>query len=238
MSCKANPTTDPAATGKSPHAAYALPQAAGIICVGITGGIGSGKSYVCSRLEAAGYHVFYCDDEAKRIIRTDPEVRRELRKIAGAEVYDAEGRLVKSVLAAYLCRGREYAARVDAVVHPRVARAFKDRAEALAAAGNRRGAESVSESVSVNAMSGPVTLDILRQMPPARTLFMECALLFESGFNLLVHHTVLVHVSAETQIARLMARDRISRAKAMEWISLQLTEDEKLALADAYIVNE
>lgn len=236
MSCKANPTTDPAATGKSPHAAYALPQAAGIICVGITGGIGSGKSYVCSRLEAAGYHVFYCDDEAKRIIRTDPEVRRELRQIAGAEVYDAEGRLVKSVLAAYLCRGREYAARVDAVVHPRVARAFKDRAEALAADVNNKGAESVS--VSVNAMSGPVTLDILRQMPPARTLFMECALLFESGFNLLVHRTVLVHVSAETQIARLMARDRISRAKAMEWISLQLTEDEKLALADAYIVNE
>lgn len=237
MSYKANPTTNPVVTtGASMRAAYSLPQAAGIMCVGITGGIGSGKSYVCARLEAAGYPVFYCDDEAKRIIRTDSEVRQELRKIVGADVYDAEGRLVKSVLAAYLCRGREYAARVDAVVHPRVARAFKERAEAMAADVNSKGAESVS--VSLSAMNGPVTLDILRQMPPARTLFMECALLFESGFNFLVHYTVLVHVSAETQIARLMSRDRISRAKAMEWISLQLTEDEKMALADAYIINE
>lgn len=36
--------------------------------IGITGGIGSGKSYVCHQLEQAGHRIFYCDDEAKRII--------------------------------------------------------------------------------------------------------------------------------------------------------------------------
>lgn len=226
MRCKAKPTTDSTSV-------YSLPHAPGITCVGITGGIGSGKSYVCAQLEAAGHHVFYCDDEAKRIIRTDLDVRRQLKKIVCPDVYDAEGRLVKSVLAAYLCRGRKYAAQVDAVVHPRVAQAFTARAEALAAACTPK-----PEFTLPSFPQGQTTLEFLQQMPAGQTLFMECALLFESRFNLLVHHTVLVHVSAETQISRLMARDGICRSKAMEWISLQLDENEKLSLADTYIINE
>ncbi len=67
---------------------------------------------------------------------------------------------------------------------------------------------------------------------------MECALLFESGFNRLVDHTVLVHVSHATQTARLMARDHISQEKAQAWMNLQLPEERKLQLADAVIVNE
>ena len=51
-----------------------------VVPIGITGGIASGKSYVCSQLEAAGHSVFYCDAEAKRIIRTEPAVRREQRE--------------------------------------------------------------------------------------------------------------------------------------------------------------
>ena len=55
--------------------AYCQPP---VMLLGLTGGIGSGKSYVCRQLEAAGHPVFYCDDEAKHIIRTDEAVRREL----------------------------------------------------------------------------------------------------------------------------------------------------------------
>ena len=91
---------------------------------GITGGIGSGKSYVCRRLAERGFPVFYCDDEAKRLIRTDPELRLRLTEIVGAALYDDAGRLNKAVMAAYLCGGAEQAARVDAEVHPRVAREF------------------------------------------------------------------------------------------------------------------
>lgn len=91
---------------------------------GITGGIGSGKSYVCRRLAERGFPVFYCDDEAKRLIRTDPELRLRLTEIVGPALYDDAGRLNKAVMAAYLCGGAEQAARVDAEVHPRVAREF------------------------------------------------------------------------------------------------------------------
>lgn len=205
-----------------------------VMCIGITGGIGSGKSYVCHQLEEAGHHIFYCDDEAKKIIRTNPVVMDELRALVGPEVYDAEGRLVKSVLAAYLCRGREYSARVDAIVHPRVAEAFRLRAEQM-----RREADSCPAEQQAS-FSLPRDLEVgdLASLPSARTLFMECALLFESGFNRLVDHTVLVHVSSETQISRLMARDRISREKALAWIALQWSEEEKLKHSDSVIVNE
>ena len=69
-------------------------------------------------------------------------------------------------------------------------------------------------------------------------LFMECALLFESGFARLVHSSVLVHVSTSTQLRRLMERDHISREKAQEWIDLQMSEAEKLRRATYVLCNE
>ena len=67
--------------------------------IALTGGIGSGKSYVCQTIARTGAPIFYADDEAKRIIRTDPQVRAALIALVGPETYDAEGRLVKSTLA-------------------------------------------------------------------------------------------------------------------------------------------
>lgn len=215
----------------------------GICCIGITGGIGSGKSYICAQLEAAGHQVFYCDDEAKRIIRNNPAVRQELTEIVGPALYDQEGRLVKSVLAAYLCQGRSHAQRIDKVVHPRVAQAFAERAQALAAEVAQKSMPTdicLSHPFDTALAGQPVAIDIemLQQLPASHTLFMECALLFEAAFDRLVHQSVLVHVSAETQTARLMMRDGISRAKAEEWINLQMSEAEKMAQADAFICNE
>lgn len=215
-----------------------------VVRIGITGGIGSGKSYVCRQLEEAGHRVFYCDDEAKRILRTSPEVKRLLCDLVGPEVYDAQGCLVKPVLAAYLCRGKEYSARVDAIVHPRVADAFTSLVESLT---HLVKISTPRESGGEPPLSGPATIAPLPRrlevadlaaLPPGRVLFMECALLFESGFDRLVDRSVLVHVSAGTQLRRLMARDRISEDKACSWMALQLSEEEKLRLADSVIVNE
>ena len=170
----------------------------------ITGGIGSGKSFYCRQLEAAGYPIFYCDDEAKRIIRTSEDVRHELCALVGNEVYDAEGKLQKPVLAAYICRGKEYAERVDAIVHPRVAEAFREWAEEQ---------EQLYERV-----------------------FMECALLYESGFDHLVDQVILVTASQETRVRRVMARDKVTREKALAWMALQMPEEEKMKRAH-YVIN-
>ena len=51
---------------------------------GITGGIGSGKSYVCQLLKARGIEVYDCDQAAKRIIRTSEKVRQQLLQLIGS----------------------------------------------------------------------------------------------------------------------------------------------------------
>ncbi len=220
----ANPISDTAAKLKGVH---------GITLLAITGGIASGKSTVCRRLEAAGLNIFYCDDEAKRIIRTHPEVRKELKELVGNDVYNAEGQLVKSVLAAYLCRGKECAKRVDAIVHPRVA-------EAWAACVAERTSDNANHNNTLSTQELPrtVTVDDLCNLPSASTLVMECALLFESGFDALVNQSVLVHVTSQTQLNRLMQRDGISESKAREWIALQLPEEEKMRRATFILPND
>ena len=55
--------------------------------IGITGGIGSGKSYVCQRLIARGYEVYDCDNAAKRLMRTSPEIRQQLTALIGPDTY-------------------------------------------------------------------------------------------------------------------------------------------------------
>jgi dephospho-CoA kinase len=172
----------------------------------ITGGIGSGKTYYCKQLEAKGAPVFYCDIEAKRIIRTDREVKEKLMALVGKEVYDAQGGLQKSVLAAYICQGKAFAQQVDDIVHPKVADAFK-----------------------------AWTHEQLRQHTD---VYMECALLFETGFEQFVDEVILVTAHLETRIQRIMNRDQVSREKALAWIALQMPEEEKERRAHHIIRND
>lgn len=90
--------------------------------IAITGGIGSGKSFVCRELNRMGIEVYDCDAGAKRLMRTDANLRSELVNLVGDEVYDAEGILQKKVLALYLLESEEHKQRVNEIVHPAVAR--------------------------------------------------------------------------------------------------------------------
>ena len=62
--------------------------------------------------------------------------------------------------------------------------------------------------------------------------------MFSSGFNKLVDKVICVTAPLEVRIDRIMRRDGISRQKAMEWISLQMSQDEMVALRDYEIVND
>lgn len=225
-----------------PNKAHTLPPCAPLR-IGITGGIACGKSWLCRRIEQAGHRVFYCDDEAKRIIRSHPDVRRELTALVGPALYDADGTLNKPLLAAYLCRGREYAARVNAIVHPRVAEAFEKVCAEAARATDEATLEETgaAESVPVHEFTFPdreLTFENLSSPSPRRTVFMECALLFESGFDRLVHYAVTVHISEALQIERVMRRDHITEEQARHWLGLQLTEAERMEKADYFISGE
>ena len=91
--------------------------------VGITGGIGSGKSMVGKILEALGYPVFYSDDQAKSLSDTDPDIRKDLIQLFGSEVYNQNG-LNRRFLAEKIFGDESHRQRVNQIIHPRVRQAF------------------------------------------------------------------------------------------------------------------
>ncbi len=94
--------------------------------LGITGGIGSGKSFVCSILEEEfRLPVYRCDLEARHLIHVDPLIKQQLSVLVGNSVYTSDGALDKTVLANYLFTSAQNAARVNSIVHPRVRLAFR-----------------------------------------------------------------------------------------------------------------
>ena len=83
---------------------------------GITGGIGSGKSYVCRLLEQHGIEVYDCDAEAKRLMRTSPAIQQALKQLVGSTE--------KADIARFLLQDDAHAKAVDAIVHPAVFQDF------------------------------------------------------------------------------------------------------------------
>ena len=176
--------------------------------IGITGGIGSGKSYVCRLLEQQGYTVYDCDSAAKRLIRTSPFIRRRLTALIGPETYFKESGdgsqesveyiLNKKVVAEFLLKSEDNARAIDRIVHPAVFHDF---------------IESGME-------------------------WMESAIIYESGIYRLVDRVIVVTAPEELRIQRVMARDEISREKVLEWMSRQLPQEEVRQRADFEIVND
>lgn len=85
--------------------------------IGLTGGIGTGKSTVARILRLRGYEVYDCDLEAKRLMDESMEVRRSLRDRWGEEIYSAEGELDRRKVAEYVFADRREKAWLDSLVH-------------------------------------------------------------------------------------------------------------------------
>lgn len=94
--------------------------------IAITGGIGSGKSFVCQRLKKRGIRVYDCDEAAKRLMRQSESLKTALRELVGDKVYTADGRLQKRLLAAFLLTSEANKQAVNNIVHPAVAQDFLD----------------------------------------------------------------------------------------------------------------
>ena len=96
----------------------------GQIRLGITGGIGSVKSYVAQMLQARwDVPVYDCDSEAKRLTAESDDIRTALTQLVGDHLWQ-QGQMQKPVLAAYLFASPEHAAQVNAIIHPAVRRDF------------------------------------------------------------------------------------------------------------------
>ena len=163
----------------------------------ITGGIGSGKSYVCQMLKEQGIEIYDCDSAAKRLMRTSKRLKEKLKALVGSNVYIG-GRLNKPVLAQFLLASDDNQKAVNAIVHPAVADDF------------------IASGME----------------------WMECAILFESGFDRLVDRIVCVTAPHETRLKRIMERDGITQEKAEEWINCQMPQEEVAQRSDIIICND
>jgi len=94
------------------------------IVVGITGGIGSGKTFICQILESMSYPVFYSDKEAKSILINDLEVRKQIIDLFGNNSYLKDNTLNREFLASKIFNDKEFLAKMNAIVHPAVRKHF------------------------------------------------------------------------------------------------------------------
>lgn len=88
--------------------------------LGITGGIGSGKSLVCALFAQLGVPVLSADLIAKKIIGCDEEVQREVLHLLGEEAFDRDGSLNREHIASMIFSNRSLQKKLNAIVHPRV----------------------------------------------------------------------------------------------------------------------
>tara|TARA_R110001583_G_scaffold29065_3_gene102495 strand:+ start:1782 stop:2372 length:591 start_codon:yes stop_codon:yes gene_type:complete len=95
-----------------------------MIVVGLTGGIGSGKTTVAKQFAALGVPVYIADKEAKKLMKRSKIVKRKLIQLFGNEAYvDAE--LNKPFIANIIFNDKTYLEKMNAIIHPRVKKHFQ-----------------------------------------------------------------------------------------------------------------
>lgn len=97
-----------------------------MVVIGITGGIGCGKSYVSAKMQLRGIPVYDSDSRAKLLTATDPAIKEALTKLVGPTLYCpcGCGVMQKEVLAKFIFGNPENMAKVNAIIHPRVRQDF------------------------------------------------------------------------------------------------------------------
>jgi dephospho-CoA kinase len=91
-----------------------------MIKVGITGGIGSGKTTVCRVFESMGVRVYYADQEAKRLMSYDPVLKSKIKDLLGANAYHRNGRLNRTYVASIVFNDPGKLEALNGLVHPAV----------------------------------------------------------------------------------------------------------------------
>lgn len=98
--------------------------------IGITGGIGSGKSYVCQILEKMGYAIFYSDLEAKKLMMQNKELIQQIKNIIGEHAY-LNNELNKPIIRNFLYQNDVNKEKLNALIHPFVYQEFEKWADSI-----------------------------------------------------------------------------------------------------------
>lgn len=175
--------------------------------IGLTGGIGSGKSTVSGYLRDQGYLILDADQIAHDITKKGSPVLQQIAAAFGDDMLDEEGNLQRKKLAAV----------------------------AFATPENKAVLESLTTAEVVRLIAEDVVQ--LRNIGKYDIIFIDAPLLFEAGVDQLTDLVWMVSADEEIRIARVMARDQISREDVLQRIANQMDNDEKIRRSHEVIDN-
>jgi dephospho-CoA kinase len=177
--------------------------------IGLTGGIGSGKSTVAKIFEVLGVPLYYADEAAKRLMNENEELKQKIQQAFGNDTY-TNGNLNRAALAAIVFNAPGKLEQLNALVHPVT---FTDAA------------------IWLQKLETPGV-----QAPPYA--IKEAALIFESGAQEWLDYVIGVFAPAPLRIQRVIQRDHISREEIMARMNKQMNEETKMRLCNFVITND
>ena len=179
----------------------------GRVLLGVTGGIASGKSTVARMLEELGAPIIDFDVLSRVVVEPGKEAWKDIVAFFGEQVLQEDRTLDRKKISEIVFQDPEKRKKLEGYIHPRIYEEFTNRVKELT------------------------------QKDPQVIIQVVVPLLIEANLQHLFHKILVVYVPEETQIQRLMERDRISRETAQSILSAQLSIEEKKAYADYLVDN-
>ena len=175
--------------------------------VGLTGGIGSGKSEVSKFFHKWGSFIFDADKEAKNIIDKNEKAQQEIIKEFGSDVININNRIDKQKLARVAFQDEYHQLNLNSIIHPFV---FK----------------------KIDA-----TFDKIELENKHKIFVVDAALIYESGADTHMDYVIVVTSLLRYRTERVMSRQNITRDDFMKRVALQWSDGDKEHLADFIIQN-
>ena len=180
-----------------------------MLVVGITGGLGTGKSLVTSLLRECGAVTFSADEAARAALDPALTTLRAIARVFGADALKADGSLDRAYLASVVFASEIARRQLEQITHPPILRLLRAQIEACR-----------------------------RDFPPSVIVAVEVPLLFEAKMQNWFERIVVVSASQTVQVTRLAVRNGLTAAEAQKRIAAQMPLELKEAQADVVIRNE
>lgn len=181
-----------------------------LTCVGLTGGIGAGKSTVSDELKKQGAVIIDADEVARSVVEKDRPAFRRLVARYGDEVVDpATGQLNRKHLRSIMVSSDNDRRFINSVTHPAIAQEI-------------------------------VTRLVRHRWIQGQRVVLDAALLYEAGYFLrfLCAPIVCVFAKDDLRIARVVARDNVGEEIARAGIAAQMPQERKASMSDLVVVND
>lgn len=175
--------------------------------VGLTGGIGSGKSTVSKMLAELGAYIFDADIRAKQILDENTVVQNELISEFGTDILDPDGQISREKLSRVGFQDEDHQLRLNSIIHPFVADAVDTEYKALSA----------------------------KNKYPL--FVFDAALIYEADLDLHMDYIIVVSSAMKHRMERALKRGNLSREDILRRMDLQWPDEQKVGMADFVIRN-